>query len=118
MTFRVTIRQATQEDWDSIWPIFRDIVSAGETYAYDRSTTEAQAETIWLQTPSKVFVAEDRGEILGTYYLKANQSGPGNHVCNCGYMVSPAARGKGIATLMGFYPVSTDGYKTVQSFRS
>ena len=22
----------------------------------------------------------------GTYYLKTNQGGPGDHVCNCGYM--------------------------------
>ncbi|NWO06960.1 MAG: GNAT family N-acetyltransferase, partial [Alteromonadaceae bacterium] len=32
--------------------------------------------------------------------IKTNQSGPGQHVCNCGYMVSANARGKGIATQM------------------
>ena len=37
---------------------------------------------------------------MGTYYLKANQSGPGSHVCNCGYMVSSRARAKGVATFM------------------
>ena len=40
------------------------------------------------------------GHILGTYYLKTNQVGPGSHVCNCGYMVSSKARGKGLATAM------------------
>jgi hypothetical protein len=30
------IRDATPEDWDSIWPFFHRIVAAGETYAYDR----------------------------------------------------------------------------------
>ena len=38
--------------------------------------------------------------MLGTYYIKTNQAGPGNHVCNCGYMVASAARGKGLATMM------------------
>ncbi|WP_368509302.1 N-acetyltransferase family protein [Agarivorans sp. 1_MG-2023] len=47
--------------------------------------------------PAKCFVYEENDEILGSYYLKANAMGPGSHVCNCGYMVSEAARGKGIA---------------------
>ncbi len=29
--------------------------------------------------------------------IKANAAGPGDHVCNCGYMTAPAARGHGIA---------------------
>ena len=53
-----------------------------------------------MQLPRKTFVAEDEGELLGTYYIKTNQQGPGSHVCNCGYMVSSAARGRGIATAM------------------
>lgn len=50
--------------------------------------------------PRKTFIAEEEGEILGTYYIKTNQDGPGNHVCNCGYMVSSKARRKGTATAM------------------
>src|SRR5690606_26260137 len=38
--------------------------------------------------------------ILGTYFIKNNQDGPGDHVCNCGYMVASAARGRGLATAM------------------
>jgi predicted GNAT family acetyltransferase len=38
--------------------------------------------------------------VLGTYFIKTNQQGPGDHVCNCGYMVSPTARGRGLATAM------------------
>ena len=91
---------ATKSDWEKIWPIFNEIVSTGETYAYDTATTKAQAKKIWLETPRKVYVFEENGEILGTYYLKTNQAGPGDHVCNCGYMVSSAARGKGLATSM------------------
>lgn len=45
-------------------------------------------------------MVEDDSGILGTYYIKTNQGGPGNHVCNCGYMVTIAARGKGLATMM------------------
>ncbi len=53
-----------------------------------------------IATPRKTFVAEENDEILGTYYIKTNQTGPGSHVCNCGYMVSSKARGKGLVTAM------------------
>lgn len=59
-----------------------------------------QARELWLKLPQHTLVAEQDGELLGSYYLKANAAGPGNHVCNCGYMVSEAARGRGVARLM------------------
>lgn len=94
------IREAAEQDFEAIWPIFREIVAAGETYAYPRDTTKEEALEIWLHTPRKTFVAVADGQILGTYYIKTNQPGPGSHVCNCGYMVSAHARGKGVATAM------------------
>ena len=96
----MNIREATKQDFEAIWPIFREIVKAGDSYAYSKGTTKEQAEKIWLDTPGKTYVFEQDGHILGTYYLKTNQAGPGNHVCNCGYMVSAKARGKGLATAM------------------
>ena len=37
---------------------------------------------------------------VGTYYLRANQQGGGDHVANCGYATAPAASGRGIARAM------------------
>jgi ribosomal protein S18 acetylase RimI-like enzyme len=37
---------------------------------------------------------------VGTYYLRANQAGGGDHVCNCGYVTSNASRRRGVARLM------------------
>jgi L-amino acid N-acyltransferase YncA len=111
------IREASENDFDKIWPIFHEIVSAGETYAYSRDTTKEQALNIWLKTPRKTFVCEESGIILGTYYIKTNQAGPGSHVCNCGYMVSPQARGKGLATSMCKHSQEVAkelGYKAMQ----
>jgi len=113
----VSIRVATERDFDAIWPIFREIVRAGETYAYPRDTNRGQAMDIWLRSPRKTFVAELDGRLLGTYFVKSNQAGPGDHVCNCGYMVSPAARGQGLATAMCEHSqhVALDlGYKAMQ----
>ena len=60
---------------------------------------------------------EEDGKVLGTYYLKTNQSGTGDHVCNCGYMVSTAARGRGLATAMCEHSQNIAkelGYKAMQ----
>ena len=96
----MNIRKAINSDFDQIWPIFHEVVSAGETYAYPRDTSKEQALKIWIDTPRVTYVFEEAGKVLGTYYLKTNQQGPGDHVCNCGYMVSTTARGRGLATAM------------------
>ena len=94
------IRPMTAADFDRFWPTFQAIVAARETYAYDPAITQDQARQLWLELPLHTLVAEDDGELLGAYYLKANAAGPGSHVGNCGYMVSEAARGRGIARQM------------------
>ena len=94
------IREATEADFKEIWPIFHEIASAGETYAYEQNTSKEKAKRLWMHLPRKTFLAEEEGEVVGTYYIKTNQPGPGSHVCNCGYMVSSEVRGKGIATAM------------------
>jgi len=95
------IRLATIEDRSSIWTIIEPTIRAGETYTLDRDMSEADALAYWLGPDKETFVAEDEsGEILGTYYLRANQAGGGAHVCNCGYMTAAAASGKGVARQM------------------
>ncbi|MFZ6800679.1 GNAT family N-acetyltransferase [Undibacterium sp. Di24W] len=96
----ITIRPATPDDFEKIWPIFHEIVSAGETYTYPPDTNKEQGFQLWMTLPRQTFVAEEDGEILATYFIKTNQSGGGDHVCNCGYMVSSQARGRGLASLM------------------
>lgn len=96
----MTIREAKEEEFDLIWPIFFEIASAGETYAYPTDISKEDAKKAWINLPKKTFIVWDKNQVLGTYYIKTNQAGPGSHICNCGYMVSSTARGKGIATKM------------------
>jgi len=96
----ITIRPMTAEDFERFWPTFHAVVAARETYAYDPLMTREQALHLWLEYPAHTLIAEEDGALLGSYYLKANAAGPGSHVCNCGYMVSEAARGRGVARLM------------------
>ncbi|MGM7282520.1 N-acetyltransferase [Pseudomonas guariconensis] len=96
----IQIRPMTPEDFDRFWLTFQAIVQARQTYAFDPALTFEQARQLWLDLPLHTLVAEQDGELLGSYYLKANAAGPGSHVGNCGYMVSEAARGRGVARLM------------------
>lgn len=96
----IQIRTAQSEDFEQIWPIFQAIVAAGETYTYPTDSDKEQALQFWMSTPRQTLVAEEDGSILGSYFIKTNQMGGGDHVCNCGYMVSPAARGRGLASMM------------------
>jgi len=113
----MTIREATRDDFAQIGPIFHEIAAAGETYGYPRDITQEQAIELWIDTPRKTYVFEENGKILGTYYIRTNQLGPGDHVCNCGYMVSSAARGRGVATAMCKHSQAIArelGYKAMQ----
>lgn len=96
----LTLRPATPDDFDHIWPIFHAVVAQGDTYTYPSDTDKEQAYALWMNAPRQTFVAVDEGVIVGTYLIKSNQSGGGDHVCNCAYMVAPEARGRGLAALM------------------
>ena len=94
------IRPAHMSDAPSIWRIIGPVIRAGETYALDPDMTEADALAYWLGNDRETFVAEENGEIIGTYYIRANQAGGGKHICNCGYMTAAAALGRGVARAM------------------
>lgn len=94
------IREITQTDFEQFWPTFSAIIKAQETYAFDPELTLDQAFTLWCESPLKTYVYVEDDKVLGTYYIKPNAMGPSSHICNCGYMVSSEARGKGIARQM------------------
>ncbi len=97
------IRPALPHDAAAIAAIILPVIRAGETYALDRAMSEEAATAYWLADDKTVFVAEEDSAILGTYYLRANQAGGGDHVANAGYMTSPAARGRGVARAMALH---------------
>jgi ribosomal protein S18 acetylase RimI-like enzyme len=94
------IRAAAPSDDDALWCILEPMIRAGETYTLPRDLGRADALATWRATGNEVFVAENDGRIVGTYYLRANQRGGGDHVANCGYVTAPGATGKGVARAM------------------
>jgi ribosomal protein S18 acetylase RimI-like enzyme len=96
----ISIRPSTIADADAVWKILEPTIRAGETYTLPRDFTREQALDYWYAPHHETFVAEEDGEILGSYYLRANQQGGGSHVANCGYMTAGWASGRGVASAM------------------
>jgi len=94
------IRPAQTNDAAAIWRIIGPTIRAGETYALNRDMPEQDALAYWRGEDHDTFVAEDAGDIVGTYFLRPNQAGGGRHICNCGYMTRADAGGRGIARAM------------------
>ena len=97
----ITIIPMEEIHWPDVWAIIKPVFRAGETYAFALDIGQEQARHAWVTQPQATFVAVDQqGHVFGTYYIKPNHPGPGSHVCNCGYVVSAQARGRGVASAM------------------
>src|SRR5262245_22271569 len=111
------IRPARKADESAVFAIIDPTIRAGETFALDRDMIEEEALAYWMGQDRETFVAEENGVILGTYYMRANQPGGGQHVCNCGYMTSASASGRGVARQMCEHSLSharMRGYRAMQ----
>lgn len=93
------VAEQTDGDWPDVWAALEPVVRAGETYPLPRDVSEADAKAYWIKTDGFNAVARDEtGALVGVYYIRPDQGGPGDHVCNAGYVVAEPARGRGLAT--------------------
>lgn len=113
----ITIREYCAKDAAAVTAAICPVFRAGDTYAVDTDMTDAQALDYWTGGEKRVFVAEDGGTLVGTYYVVRNFKGGGSHVCNCGYITADLARGKGVARLMLAHSLETAaalGFRAMQ----
>jgi L-amino acid N-acyltransferase YncA len=114
----VTIRPATDGDWPRIWPFFREIVDAGETYAYPEGMTMESARPWWIEEPPGSTVVAVRADaVTGSARMGPNRPGRGSHVATASFMVDPAYRGLGIGRALGVYVIGwarAEGYRAIQ----
>lgn len=113
------IREAVPGDWPQIWPFLRDIVRAGETYTWPTDVTQDVARAMWMADglPHRTVVAVDGGVVMGTAKMGPNHLGPGSHIANASFMVSPDHGGKGVGRALGRHVLDqarADGFRAMQ----
>ena len=111
----ITVRAAGSGD--AIWKIIEPTIRGGETYTLPRDMTREEAVAHWFAPDHEVFVAEENGEVVGTYYMHANQKGGGAHIANCGYVTDVRASGRGVARAMCVHSLDhakTRGFRAMQ----
>ncbi len=111
------IRLLPRADFALVWPIFRDIVRAGDTYAFPADADEDAGYALWYPEDARVYAAWRGDEVVGTFYIRPNKEGPGAHVCNAGFMVPASHSGQGICKQMGAFALEEAvrlGYRAMQ----
>ncbi len=104
------IREAEPEtDWlAGIWPIFQEVVRAGDTFVFSPDTDEPTARAQWmLPAPAGVFVAVNKsdGAIVGSSFVRPTQPGLGGHVANAAFMVAASASGQGVGRALAEHAI-------------
>lgn len=96
-------RIATHKDIKALWGILEPMVRQGGTYVFSLDKTKESMMDYWMEVDKVTFVVEIEGVVVGTFYLKANQEGLGDHICNAGFVVSRDMEGHGLGRWMGEY---------------
>ena len=115
----VLIREATDDDWAAIWPIFAEVVRAEETYAFDADMPEDVARSLWMERPpgATAVAVDDDDTVLGTAKMGPNRGGRGAHVGTASFMVPASSRGRGVGRALGEHVVAwhrEHGFHSIQ----
>ena len=113
----LTIRAADEGDRDAVWEIFQATVAPGDAFVYDPNTPREEAMAYWFAPGTLTYVAEHEGKVIGSYILRPNRPGLGDHVSNAGFMVAPEARRLGAGRAMGEHSLEEArrlGYRAMQ----
>ena len=117
MMKKIKITPATSADEECIWALLQPVFSAGDTYAVDPLIDRDAAIAYWMEADKTAFILRIEGQAVGTYYIRPNQPGGGAHICNCGFITAPSARGKGVARRMldhALIEAKQQGYRAMQ----
>lgn len=96
----ISIQKATLSNFKDIWPIFKSVISTGDTYVFPETISYDEAQSYWMSKNHHVYIAEYEDRIVGTYIFKENHIGRGSHIANASFMVHPDIQGKRIGRTM------------------
>ena len=113
------VRPIEDADWEQFLPVFREVVASGESYAYPDDLTSDEARALWVEPPpgTTVVAVDASGVVLGSAKTGPNRPGRGAHVATASFMVSSAARGRGVGRLLGTWVLDwarAQGFSSMQ----
>lgn len=115
---KIEIRDFEAADWPAVWSIIHEVITTGETFAYDPAMNEHDAREMWCQTaPGRTTVSVDAGLVIGTAEMGVNRPGPGAHVATGSIMVAADHRGRGVGAALARDAVDwarREGYASMQ----
>lgn len=89
-----------QEDENSLYSIFRNVVDSGAGFPYESNSIQEFYRQFFAPS-SKVYVCRSLNEeVVGGFYIKPNFSGRCDHIANAAYMIKDSYRGQGIGALL------------------
>lgn len=114
----MNIRDAEDGDWPAIYPFFREIIAAGQSYAFPDDLSLELGRGWWMESPpGRTVVAVDGSTVLGSAKMGPNRPGRGAHIATASFMVDPRHSGRGVGRALGEYVVEwarTTGYRGIQ----
>lgn len=129
------IRKAAEADREAVWQIIKAVIATGDTYVFAPDTPREEMLAYWFAPDKHTYVAvwsepaatngaagsaaptAPLPQIVGTFFLKANQPGLGAHVGNAGYMVAPDAKGRRVGRTMAEFSLDEArrlGFRSMQ----
>lgn len=99
------IRQATPDDLNAMWDIFRSVIAGGDALPFSDDFPRETFCEHWI-APQASHVAVTEAGVVGMYKAGANYPGLGSHVASATYVVSPAAQGKGVGRALVLHSLS------------
>lgn len=113
-----TIEVASEADWPLIWPIFDQVVRAGDSYASPEDLGSDEARVLWMERPPGQTVVMRAGDsVVGTAKMGPNRGGRGAHIATASFMVDPWLRRRGVGRALGDYVIGwarRNGYRGIQ----
>src|SRR5829696_3151786 len=106
-------------DWPAFYPVFRDVVADGETYAYPEGLTSEEARALWVEPPPGITVVavDHAGQVLGSARTGPNRPGRGAHVATASFMVAQHTRGRRLGRTLAEWVLEwtvAQGYAAIQ----
>ncbi len=96
----LSIRAVKSDETEAVIDIVEPIVRSAESYAIEPDLSREQIQEWWFSSEHEIRVAVHRDRVIGSYYLRANQRGPGAHIANCGYVTFSDFTRRGVGRAM------------------